>query len=107
MTVLSLLKQSLACINQVRHESLIERRGELSGLRALQNLSSITVQHKHPFSYDAETSLIITVFHRLRCPHFNHCDKEEAGAGQWLSLSAHSGPVVCSVWGTDNFHQAD
>lgn len=25
-------------------------------------------------------------------------------AGQRLSLSAHSCPLMCSVWGTDNFH---
>lgn len=71
--------QKPAYINQVHRKSLFERGVELSGWRGSQNPSSITFQREPPFSYSAETSLIITVFHWLRCPHFHQCDGEEAG----------------------------
>lgn len=62
------------------------------------NLLFLIVQ-KHPLSlvfFIGSVILIsITVTERRR------------GAGQRLSLSAHSCPLMCSVWGADNFHRAD
>lgn len=37
----------------------------------------------------------------------SHLFPREAGAGQRPSLSAHSCPLMCSVWGADNSHRAD
>lgn len=43
----------------------------------------------------------------VRLSSFHPPGSGEAGAGQRPSLSAHSCPLVCSVWGADNSHRAD
>lgn len=107
IVVIAPVTQRLACVNQGCHKSRCEGDVELSGRIGLESLSSVSFLREPPFSYSVETSLIIAVSLWLCCPHFNHCDEEEVEAGQWLSLSAHSCLLVCSVWGTDNFHWDD
>lgn len=110
ITVMSPVMQKLAwpCINQLHRKSLLKEVWDYQGNKPCKFIHQSHFSVRFFFSYSAKTSLIIRVFHWCSCPRFNHGDGEEAGCRSVAqSLSAHSGPLVCSVWGTDNFHWAD
>lgn len=90
--------QRLACVNQGCHKSRCEGDVELSGRIGLETLSSVSFWREPPFSYTVETSLIIAVSLWLCCPHFNHCDEEEVGAGQWPAYQ-HIPAFLCALCG--------
>lgn len=99
--------QWLTHINQVHRKSLFERVWNYQQGEACKT--------SHQSKFNMNLLFLIAWKHPLSCLFFIGCvvlisitvTERRRGAGQWLSLSAHSCSLMGSMWGTDNFHRAD